>query len=118
MKIDVAFAPGVMPAAPVTVVVDVIRATTTIAHAVGQGYTRVLACGDIDRARDLHGRLGNGAVLAGERECVRPEGFDLGNSPVEYASGPPLVHVLPLRYYAASAGIVIAVPALLWWLSR
>lgn len=34
------------------------------------------------------------------------------------ASGPPLVHLFPWRYYAASAGIVIAVPALLWWLSR
>ena len=58
VRIDVAFAPGVMPAAPVTVVVDVIRATTTIAHAVGQGYSRVLACGDIDRARELAGGSG------------------------------------------------------------
>ena len=65
MKIDVAFAPGVMPAAPVTVVVDVIRATTTITHAVGHGYSRVLACGDIDQARELGRRLANGAVLAG-----------------------------------------------------
>ena len=58
MRIDVAFAPGVTPAAPVTVVVDVIRATTTIAHAVGQGYSRVLACGSIDQARDLHAGSG------------------------------------------------------------
>ena len=108
MRIDVAFAPGVMPAAPVTVVVDVIRATTTIAHAVGQGYSRVLACGDIDRARDLHGRLGNGAVLAGERECVKPEGFDLGNSPSEYASGPPLGETLVLATTNGTRAIVAA----------
>jgi 2-phosphosulfolactate phosphatase len=105
VRIDVAFAPGVMPAAPVTVVVDVIRATTTIAHAVGQGYSRVLACGDIDRARDLHGRLGNGAVLAGERECVKPEGFDLGNSPSEYA-GPPLGETLILATTNGTRAIV------------
>jgi 2-phosphosulfolactate phosphatase len=70
VRIDVAFAPGETPAAPVTVVVDVIRATTTIAHAVGQGYSRVLACGSIDQARELHARLGNGSVLAGEVACV------------------------------------------------
>ena len=91
-----------------TVVVDVIRATTTIAHAVGQGYSRVLACGDIDRARDLHGRLGNGAVLAGERECVKPEGFDLGNSPAEYASGPPLGETLVLATTNGTRAIVAA----------
>ena len=88
MRIDVAFAPGVMPAAPVTVVVDVIRATTTITHAVGHGYSRVLACGDIDQARELGRRLANGAVLAGERDCVKPEGFDLGNSRAR-RPGPP-----------------------------
>jgi 2-phosphosulfolactate phosphatase len=108
VRIDVAFVPGDMPAAPVTVVVDVIRATTTIAHAVGQGYTRVLACGDIDHARDLHGRLGNGAVLAGERECVKPEGFDLGNSPSEYASGPPLGETLVLATTNGTRAIVAA----------
>ncbi len=108
MRIDVAFSPGVMLVAPVTVVVDVIRATTTIAHAVGQGYSRVLACGDIDRARDLHGRLGNGAVLAGERECVKPDGFDLGNSPADYASGPPLGDTLVLATTNGTRAIVAA----------
>ena len=53
VRIDVAFTPGEMPVAAVTIVIDVIRATTTIAHALGQGYSRVLACGDIDRAREL-----------------------------------------------------------------
>jgi type VI secretion system protein ImpK len=30
----------------------------------------------------------------------------------------PLVHAFPLRYYAVSGGVVVAVPVLLWWLSR
>jgi 2-phosphosulfolactate phosphatase len=110
VKIDVAFAPGVMPAAPVTVVVDVIRATTTIAHAVGQGYRRVLACGTIDQARELHARLGNGAVLAGEVACVKPDGFDLGNSPAEYADGPALGETLVLATTNGTRAIVAAAP--------
>jgi 2-phosphosulfolactate phosphatase len=108
VRIDVAFAPGVMPAAPVTVVVDVIRATTTIAHAVGQGYRRVLACADIDQARQLRGRLGDGAVLAGEVACVKPDGFDLGNSPGDYADGPALGETLVLATTNGTRAIVAA----------
>ena len=103
-----AFAPGVLPAAAVTVVVDVIRATTTIAHAVGQGYSRVLACGDVDQARRLRARLGNGAVLAGEVACVKPDGFDLGNSPADYAEGPPLGETLVLATTNGTRAIVAA----------
>ena len=110
MRIDVAFAPGVMPAAPVTVVVDVIRATTTITHAVGHGYSRVLACGDIEQARELGRRLANGAVLAGERDCVKPEGFDLGNSPSEYGEGPPLGETLVLATTNGTRAISGSVP--------
>jgi 2-phosphosulfolactate phosphatase len=108
VRIDAAFAPGVTPAAPVTVVVDVIRATTTIVHAVGQGYGRVLACGDIDQARTLHARLGDGAVLAGEVACVKPDGFDLGNSPAEYADGPALGETLVLATTNGTRAIVTA----------
>jgi 2-phosphosulfolactate phosphatase len=108
VRIDVAFAPGETPAAPVTVVVDVIRATTTIAHAVGQGYSRVLACGSIDQARELHARLGNGSVLAGEVACVKPDGFDLGNSPADYAEGRPLGQTLVLATTNGTRAIAAA----------
>jgi 2-phosphosulfolactate phosphatase len=110
VRIDVAFAPGVTPAAPVTVVVDVIRATTTIAHAVGQGYRRVLACGSIDQARELRSRLGNDAVLAGEVACVKPDGFDLGNSPSDYAEGRALGETLVLATTNGTRAIVAAAP--------
>ena len=82
-----AFTPGEPPEAAVAIVIDVLRATTTIAHALAQGYSRVLACAGLDRARELAGRLGDGTVLAGERACVHPEGFDLGNSPREFVDG-------------------------------
>ena len=85
MRIDVAFTPGEPEDASVAIVIDVLRATTTIAYALAQGYQRVLACGEIDQARALAERVNGGAVLAGERKCVKPEGFDLGNSPREFA---------------------------------
>ena len=112
MKIDVAFTPadGALMAggAAVAIVIDVLRATTTIACALEQGYRRVLACGEIDRARELAARLGSGAVLAGERACVKPEGFDLGNSPREFADGPPLGDTLVLTTTNGTNAIVTA----------
>jgi 2-phosphosulfolactate phosphatase len=84
VKIDVAFTPGTPDDAAVAVVIDVLRATTTIAYALNQGYERVLACGELDQARALAQRVNGGAVLAGERKCLKPDGFDLGNSPREF----------------------------------
>ncbi|HEX8436651.1 DotU family type IV/VI secretion system protein [Archangium sp.] len=39
-------------------------------------------------------------------------------APLPAAAQAPLVHAFPLRYYAASGFVVVAVPVLLWWLSR
>jgi 2-phosphosulfolactate phosphatase len=108
MRIDVAFTPGEPPEAAVAIVIDVLRATTTIAHALAQGYSRVLACAGLDHARELAGRLGNGTVLAGERECVRPEGFQLGNSPREFADGGPLGETLVLSTTNGTRAVVAA----------
>lgn len=83
MRVDVAFAPGLAEAAPTAIVVDVLRATSTIAQALDAGYGRVHCCVGVDDARALRDQLGGG-VLAGERACVRIPGFDLGNSPREF----------------------------------
>ena len=66
------------------VVVDVMRATSVIAQALASGYTRVLCCREIEEARALRAELGDTAVLGGERDAQRIEGFDLGASPLEY----------------------------------
>jgi 2-phosphosulfolactate phosphatase len=68
----------------VAVVVDVMRATSTIAQALASGYGRVLCCGEIDDARALREQLGDESVVGGEREANRIEGFDLGASPRDY----------------------------------
>jgi len=78
--VDVAFTGAAARRADVTVVIDVLRATSTIVQALHAGYRRVLCADGLDRARSL---AAPGRVLAGERRCVRPAGFELGNSPSE-----------------------------------
>jgi 2-phosphosulfolactate phosphatase len=83
VRVHVAFTPAEIVDAEVGIVVDVLRATSTIAQALAAGYTRVLCCSEIEEAQALRNADGAG-ILAGERECVRIPGFDLGNSPREF----------------------------------
>jgi 2-phosphosulfolactate phosphatase len=83
VKVHVAFTPVEEVSAPVGIVVDVLRATSTITQALAAGYRRVLCCSEVDDARVLASCEG-GAVLGGERKTVRIPGFDFGNSPREF----------------------------------
>ena len=66
-------------------VVDVLRATTTIAVALANGAEGVIAVGEPEDAIALGNRLGRERVLfCGERDAVRIEGFDLDNSPASF----------------------------------
>ena len=85
MRVHVAFTPAETAAAPTGIVVDVLRATSTIVQALASGYRRVLCCAEVEEARALRAARGDG-VLAGERLCVRIPGFDLGNSPREFTN--------------------------------
>ncbi len=87
VRVDVAFTPGEEASAHVGIVVDVIRATSSIAQALSAGYERVLCCAEIDTARALRQHLGDGAVVGGERNAVVVDGFDVGASPREFAAG-------------------------------
>src|SRR3954464_6638935 len=86
MPVDVAFTPDEASPAPVGVVVDVLRATSTIAQALTSGYERVLCCAEIDEARALRAELPD-SLLGGERKAVRVEGFDVGHRHPRF-SGP------------------------------
>ncbi len=84
MRVDVAFTPAEAGPAHVAIVVDVMRATSTIAQALASGYPRVLCCREIDDARALREQLGDEAVVGGERNALLIDGFDLGASPRDY----------------------------------
>jgi 2-phosphosulfolactate phosphatase len=83
MRVHVAFTPDEEAAAPVGIVVDVLRATSTIAQALASGYRRVFCCAEIEDARRLRGEI-EGSLVGGERDAKRIEGFDVGASPREF----------------------------------
>lgn len=87
MRVHVAFTPGEQTPAPIGIVVDVLRATSTMTQALAAGYRRVLCCAEIEDARALAESEGS-AKLAGERRLEHIEGFDFGNSPRELAGEP------------------------------
>ncbi len=87
MRVHVAFTPGEPTPATVGIVVDVLRATSTMTQALAAGYRRILCCSEIDDARALAATEGD-VKLAGERRLEHIEGFDFGNSPRELAGEP------------------------------
>lgn len=83
MRVHVAFTPAEEAAAPVAVVVDVLRATSAIAQALASGYERVLCCRELDEALELRRRIPD-SLAGAERKAVRIEGFEVGASPREF----------------------------------
>jgi len=83
--VRVAFTPAEALAAPLGIVIDVLRATSTITQALASGYRRVLCFAEVEEARAF---AADGVVLGGERNAVRIAGFDFGNSPREFAAEP------------------------------
>jgi 2-phosphosulfolactate phosphatase len=93
LVVDVVLAPAelsgeqVIGPGTVAIVVDVIRATTTLAVMGERGCAQVLVAGDIAVARAYAAEhRAEGYLLAGEVGGARPPGFDFGNSPVELAA--------------------------------
>lgn len=67
------------------VVIDVLRATTTIATALAAGAEAVQVFADLDELKQVSARWPESQrLLAGERGGQAVEGFDLGNSPLSY----------------------------------
>lgn len=88
MRLDVIFSPRELSPGELTdrsvLVIDVLRATSTMCAALYHGARAVLPTTDAADAIALAEVLGsNDVVLAGERNCVQIDGFHLGNSPSE-----------------------------------
>jgi 2-phosphosulfolactate phosphatase len=66
------------------VIVDVMRSSTAIAVALSRGAKSVVPCKTIDEAKSVASRIGSKTVLAGERYGIKPQGFDVDISPVDF----------------------------------
>jgi 2-phosphosulfolactate phosphatase len=66
------------------IVLDVMRATTTLAVMFDQGAAHVLAAQTLEQAQEAAQRV-PGRLLCGERHTKTPPGFDYGNSPAHFA---------------------------------
>ncbi|WP_194774272.1 2-phosphosulfolactate phosphatase [Pararhodonellum marinum] len=68
----------------IVVVVDIFRATSTMVTALGNGVNSILPVEDLETCRALKQK---GYTIAGERNGLPAEGFELGNSPLSYLNG-------------------------------
>lgn len=71
----------------VAVVIDVLRATSSIVEALAAGARAVYPAVGTEEALKLASSLGrDDTLLCGERRGLKVEGFDLGNSPLEFSA--------------------------------
>ncbi len=86
--IDVVFLPAMLNATLLpqsqVVVFDVLRASSTIVTALSNGAREVRLLPDVDSVLHARAVVTPPVITAGERECVKVPGFDLGNSPAEF----------------------------------
>ena len=67
------------------VVIDVLRATSTIVTALMNGAKAIIPVGDMGEASKISQNVdSDNYLLCGEKDGIKIEGYDLGNSPLEY----------------------------------
>ncbi len=89
IKIDVAIIPAELPeqwfSGKAAVVIDVLRASTSMVAALEAGAKEIIPLSSIEEATKLAETMGRETViLCGERDGNKINGFDLGNSPLEF----------------------------------
>jgi len=91
MRIEIRF----LPSSPnpnllsdrIVVVIDVLRATSVMVHAMSQGASEIIPLATVEEAFRMAKAFPRGfVILGGERENKEIPGFDLGNSPKEYVA--------------------------------
>jgi 2-phosphosulfolactate phosphatase len=108
MKIEVLeFASGAKSAGGAVVIIDVFRAFSTACYAYDSGAIRVIAAGDPAKAFELR-KIYRHSVLAGERNEMKIEGFDFGNSPTEIIRSDLSGKFLILTTTAGTTGLMNA----------
>lgn len=96
-------------AAPLAIVIDTLRFTSTACVALSAGARAITVVSDIDGAKRAGSVMPDGAQLCGERNCVKIPGFDLGNSPLEYTAA----HVAGRELIFSTTNGTVAVEAAL-----
>ena len=91
MKINVLFSPSVVDdlyfSEKIVVVIDVLRASSTIIAALENGAKEIVPVNTIEFAMKASGSMfGGQTLLGGERNTKKIDGFNLGNSPLEYTA--------------------------------
>lgn len=67
------------------IVIDALRCSSTIVTALANGAKAIIPVKTVHEARRIHAKNPS-YILAGERGGLKPRGFNLGNSPLEYTS--------------------------------
>lgn len=88
LSVDVVFRPSELTTDRIfeksVVVFDVLRATTSITAALAASVSEIRVFKDTPSAAEAGRSFGKAALLCGEITCLRPPGFDLGNSPGDF----------------------------------
>lgn len=89
MKINVAFLPSDVNkndlSDTICIVLDIFRATTSIVTAMANGCKSIIPVLNIEGAYSLANQM-DAVLLAGERQSIKIEGFNFGNSPFEFST--------------------------------
>ncbi len=93
MRVDVAFLPSLLrePEQTACIVIDVLRATSTLVTLAGCGVPEIVVVPELEQAHALKRAAeadvlrGESPLLCGEVRGLPPEGFDYGNSPEEFS---------------------------------
>ena len=101
---------GAQEARGTVVIIDVFRAFTTAAVAFSKGAKKIVLVAEVDEALKLRDQ-GVGEICMGEVDGIRPEGFDLGNSPFEMLDAEVAGKTLIQSTRAGTVGMSAAVNA-------
>jgi 2-phosphosulfolactate phosphatase len=87
VRVDVVLIPSLLeqPCPGVCVVVDALRATSTLVTLLARGVVEVAVTETVEEGRTLRASYLPDHLLCGEVGGLRPDGFDFGNSPAEFS---------------------------------
>ena len=98
---------GAQAAEGTAIIIDVFRAFTTAAVAFSRGAEKIILIAEVAEALDLR-QQGLGDLYMGEVAGMRPDGFDLGNSPFELSQADVKGKTLVQSTRAGTVGVVAA----------